>query len=267
MLRAGEISQPMDDRARAFHKVRACDNAAKRKSNPNPRHSAISTDSVPRLPKTALQPHERQVAEQVETDAHNRTGPSRQAAAYSSLPPSPRRKAAASDQLEEQVGLGIKNGELPNIRITRICSDSLEASSQARDLEGYLSEPETEEWWPARSRRNTIDSSVSPLASGPSPRAVDDIAIFETPDAAQMRRSNSVDSVADADRTLEPRDDPKRPPDRSGELSGASLWALLKDEQGAEGWEGWIVDGKWDRIQNFLAVPLAVERVSASRTH
>jgi hypothetical protein len=46
---------------------------------------------------------------------------------------------------------------------------------------------------------------------------------------------------------------------------GPSLWELLKDESGAEGWEGWVVDGKWERIQQFLAVPLAVERVSVGR--
>jgi hypothetical protein len=43
---------------------------------------------------------------------------------------------------------------------------------------------------------------------------------------------------------------------------GASLWALLKDEEGAEGWG--VVGGKWERIQNFLAVPMAVERVGHS---
>jgi hypothetical protein len=49
---------------------------------------------------------------------------------------------------------------------------------------------------------------------------------------------------------------------REETVAEPSLWDLLKDEAGAEGWEGWAVDGKWERIQNFLAVPLAVERVS-----
>jgi hypothetical protein len=42
---------------------------------------------------------------------------------------------------------------------------------------------------------------------------------------------------------------------------GLSMWDLLRDEVGVEDWDGWIVDGKWERIANFLAVPLAVEKV------
>lgn len=42
---------------------------------------------------------------------------------------------------------------------------------------------------------------------------------------------------------------------------GLSMWYLLRDEVGVEDWDGWIVDGKWERIANFLAVPLAVEKV------
>jgi hypothetical protein len=42
---------------------------------------------------------------------------------------------------------------------------------------------------------------------------------------------------------------------------GLSMWDLLKDEVGVEDFDGWIVDGKWERIANFLAVPLAVEKV------
>jgi hypothetical protein len=45
------------------------------------------------------------------------------------------------------------------------------------------------------------------------------------------------------------------------EDEGMSMWDLLKDEVGVEDWDGWIVDGKWERIANFLAVPLAVEKV------
>jgi hypothetical protein len=44
---------------------------------------------------------------------------------------------------------------------------------------------------------------------------------------------------------------------------GLSLWDLLRDEVGVEDWDGWIVDGKWERIANFLAVPLAVEKASS----
>jgi hypothetical protein len=45
---------------------------------------------------------------------------------------------------------------------------------------------------------------------------------------------------------------------------GLSMWDLLRDEVGVEDWDGWIVDGKWERIANFLAVPLAVEKVCST---
>jgi hypothetical protein len=48
---------------------------------------------------------------------------------------------------------------------------------------------------------------------------------------------------------------------KGNEGEGLSMWDLLRDEGGMEDWDGWIVDGKWERIANFLAVPLAVEKV------
>jgi hypothetical protein len=48
---------------------------------------------------------------------------------------------------------------------------------------------------------------------------------------------------------------------KNGDGEGLSMWDLLRDEVGVEDWDGWIVDGKWERIANFLAVPLAVEKV------
>lgn len=75
-------------------------------------------------------------------------------------------------------------------------------------------------FWPARSRRGTVDESHRPTE-------------------AQMKV---------------PQETPR-----------SSLWDLLTDEAGAEGWDGWAVDGKWERIQEFMAVPMAVEKVGHIR--
>jgi len=41
-----------------------------------------------------------------------------------------------------------------------------------------------------------------------------------------------------------------------------SLWEMLmEDSQDVDAADGFRIDGKWDRIANFLAVPLAIERV------
>ena len=203
-------------------------------------------------------------------------------AAYSSLPSSPRRRQGSSsdespspegEEKEEQdiVGLGIGEADLerpPHIRITRSTSDDVATPPTTRErddgVEGYLSEPETEDWWPARSRRNTLDSIVHPF-NARSPRSVDDIAVFQTPDGDRRRRTTSVDSVNEAEAGVLESEEDKPALAQEVPIDGASLWALLKDDQGAEGWEDWLVEGKWERIQNFLAVPLAVERVSLPR--
>ncbi|KAL7419760.1 hypothetical protein Q5752_005676 [Cryptotrichosporon argae] len=39
-----------------------------------------------------------------------------------------------------------------------------------------------------------------------------------------------------------------------------SVWELLVDDD--DEWDTWVADGKWERISNFLAVPLAVERTT-----
>ena len=89
------------------------------------------------------------------------------------------------------------------------------------------------------------------------------------------------------DQTLErgqsPSGDEKDPTSHEREESGgeqrASLWDILRDEAGEEIWDGWVADGKWfvhfiyrhghsgktdyrERISNFLAVPLAVEKIT-----
>lgn len=69
--------------------------------------------------------------------------------------------------------------------------------------------------------------------------------------ASAVPRSLSVNDLRPSDGKVEEKED-----------EGMSMWDLLKDEVGVEDWDGWIVDGKWERIANFLAVPLAVEKVS-----
>jgi hypothetical protein len=70
--------------------------------------------------------------------------------------------------------------------------------------------------------------------------------------ASAVPRSFSVDDMRTAG---------VRKAEEKEEDEGMSMWDLLKDEVGVEDWDGWIVDGKWERIANFLAVPLAVEKV------
>ncbi|TXT11025.1 hypothetical protein VHUM_01776 [Vanrija humicola] len=86
-----------------------------------------------------------------------------------------------------------------------------------------------EDFYPARSRRHTLDptSLNEPEEHAGEPKSGDDL-----------------------------------PPNVPSDRSGLSIWDLLRDEDAAEQWEGWIADGKWERIANFLAVPLAVEKVT-----
>jgi hypothetical protein len=76
--------------------------------------------------------------------------------------------------------------------------------------------------------------------------------------ASAVPRSFSVDDMRTAGvrKAVEKEED-----------EGMSMWDLLKDEVGVEDWDGWIVDGKWERIANFLAVPLAVEKVHPPPYH
>jgi len=64
----------------------------------------------------------------------------------------------------------------------------------------------------------------------------------------------SVDNIKGKGKVVEREEETK-------DGDGLSMWDLLRDEVGVEDWDGWIVDGKWERIANFLAVPLAVEKV------
>jgi hypothetical protein len=113
---------------------------------------------------------------------------------YSSLPPSPR------------LGLDDYGSRIKELKDTLTHIDDVIGDNE-------------EVFWPARSRRGTIDESQRPQL--------------------EEERDLGLPPVA-------PR---------------SSLWDLLTDEAG-EGWDGWAVDGKWERIQEFMAVPMAVEKVS-----
>ncbi|GFZ42864.1 hypothetical protein JCM24511_00582 [Saitozyma sp. JCM 24511] len=129
---------------------------------------------------------------------------------YSSLPPSPRLEAEKQFDIAAR-GLGIREMEHVLERLT--------AKAVADNAE------EDELFFPARSRRNTLDRGE------------------------ENGRERDVRSPS-----------PELLPSE-GEGAGLSLWELLKDESGDE-WEGWVVEGKSERIANFLAIPLAVEKVT-----
>lgn len=66
---------------------------------------------------------------------------------------------------------------------------------------------------------------------------------------ARLEGEEGVEMYWEAENGVE-RDEMRSPsPDievgKEVEKGGISLWDLLRDEAGAEEWEGWIVDGKW----------------------
>ncbi|OXG09787.1 hypothetical protein C367_06966 [Cryptococcus neoformans Ze90-1] len=154
---------------------------------------------------------------------------------YSSLPPSPtseflttpKRKTLDRDELDEILD------QLGNTS-TRSDVDYDVDGDDATDVE---------EWWPARSRRPTVGEEDRP-----------DQGYRSTSEL--MSPNSPVSATATEHDTLGGREGKES----SGEIPG--VWGLLKDEMGAEDWEGWIADGKWERIANFLAVPLAVEKTT-----
>ncbi|WWC68948.1 uncharacterized protein I206_102884 [Kwoniella pini CBS 10737] len=150
--------------------------------------------------------------------------------AYSSLPPSPRgeREFQFTVPPPQQKGLGIK--ELDSV-LNRFNIPSVNGEDEDK-----------EEFWPARSRRPTItehdniQSEGEIRLSSPEP---DDITSPSNATFDQFKGLNE-----------------------DGKIEITGIWDLLKDEMGAEEWDGWLVDGKWERIANFLAVPLAVEKTT-----
>lgn len=139
-------------------------------------------------------------------------------ATYSSLPPSPRGGKFDFDyshhlQLDfhlDDVLARLDPDASPRVQTNRrrLSLDSVSASAHEseRELE------EVEQFWPARSRRQTLDTSQVPPLISP---------------------TSETHSVPDRDEA------------EAREESGLSIWDLLRDEEAAEQWEGWIADGKW----------------------
>jgi len=154
---------------------------------------------------------------------------------YSSLPPSPRTEASAEFGLDRSLDLTDLHTQFKK-------------SSSPRRRRSFVHETEdegVEEFWPALSRRQTLDigGERPTFLSGsvPPPLQVQTEAP-ESPDVGE-------EPLSPLSQDLEtPLDSPGMEPSRRPtfrETAGLSLWELLKDEDAAEHWEGWIADGKW----------------------
>ncbi|WVW79706.1 hypothetical protein I302_101676 [Kwoniella bestiolae CBS 10118] len=159
---------------------------------------------------------------------------------YSSLPPSPRGEVEFDYTVppplsSQKKGLGIK--EL----------DSVLGKLTVPSSSGYMEDEEEgeDEFWPARSRRPTITENNYTL---------------NDPPEEGIRISSP--EPEDENAHLHQNYDEFKGLNAEGKIEISGIWDLLKDEMGAEEWDGWVVDGKWERIANFLAVPLAVEKTT-----
>ncbi|WVQ83537.1 hypothetical protein IAT38_005678 [Cryptococcus sp. DSM 104549] len=177
--------------------------------------------------------------------------PNRRPTTYSSLPPSPRGGGGSEflgrdldvDGLREGLGglegkTGQANGERQEAEDDEDCGDGDQTEID-----------EAEEFWPARSRRPTVGEEEK----HPLPRTVslDSPVSPISPGAEELGQEGKTTSASEGEAVPLAQ---VVPPLR--------MWDLLKDEMGSEDWDGWIADGKWERISNFLAVPLAVEKTT-----
>jgi hypothetical protein len=116
-----------------------------------------------------------------------------------------------------------------------------------------------EEFWPALSRRQTLEVKERPSFLSTVPLQLK----LQTEYEAQ--ESRTTDTVEEVEEPMSPGSEPMSPgmeplspgaetplgssglpPNESfRDTSGLSLWELLRDEDAAEQWEGWIADGKW----------------------
>ncbi|OCF42545.1 hypothetical protein I317_03661 [Kwoniella heveanensis CBS 569] len=170
-------------------------------------------------------------------DASSQTGP--RITTYSSLPPSPRGDDYnLPSPPAGQRGVGIKdlNSALHKLNVPSARFDELDRRDEEED-----------EFWPARSRRETIGEEQRPETD------LDNVGRHGHTSDGEIRLSSP-----------EPEEpmSPGYKADGSSKSEVLGIWDLLKDEMGAEEWDGWIVDGKWERIANFLAVPLAMEKTT-----
>ncbi|KAL1410169.1 hypothetical protein Q8F55_004174 [Vanrija albida] len=171
---------------------------------------------------------------------------------YSSLPPSPR----ASDMSVPSRMLDMD--DLHDV-FQRQGLAELSPRKRRSSLDSADERSANEDFYPARSRRHTLEHDHG---AGEAARLAKEAGYdgggLETITSPPLSPT-SLNEVEDAD---EVRIDDSPPNVPSEDRAGLSIWDLLRDEDAAEQWEGWIANGKWERIANFLAVPLAVEKVT-----
>ncbi|WVO17929.1 hypothetical protein L204_105627 [Cryptococcus depauperatus] len=152
---------------------------------------------------------------------------------YSSLPPSP-----AAGLLNTPTEKGV----LSQKSLEEFLHSQVGLSQDESDSETELIDKEI---WPQRSERTTVEDDKNNERDGMS----------VSPGISAS--SASPDSPSATLEGMHGRGQERNLLQR-GETLG--MWDLLKDEMESEDWDEWIVGGKWERIANFLAVPLAVEK-------
>lgn len=184
-----------------------------------------------------------------------------QSATYSSLPPSPRggehSRELELDDVFDRLDLKTLDVEInPSPRRRRLSLDSASAIDQGSELD------EIDDFWPARSRRATMDSPMgereqfwparsrrptmeSPLDEGeqywPARSRRHTVESLHGPPSVTLQQPHSP--IREEEEERDSGSSPE-PPNIPGDEK-LSIWELLKDEDAAEHWEGWIADGKW----------------------
>lgn len=128
---------------------------------------------------------------------------------YSSLPPSP--------GIDNVIDFDI----VPRLTLNR--PDVTKALRKLQSRESFRGQESEDEFWPAKSRRPTL------IGQDQRPD------LRQEPHVPPAPRSD-LSSSSEAREGIRSGPDPDPTP---------SLWDLLKDEQGLENWDGWVVDGKW----------------------
>lgn len=157
--------------------------------------------------------------------------------AYSSLPPSPTMAFDSSPRANPTDQNRLVDHGLGILQV-----DELLAHVERLRTPGERSVDD--EWFPARSRRNTLDNRDQ--------RDRDHDHEYDPPDTGMTYAQEEMDGI---DRSLREETRSPSPPDgeaprrgRDGSLGveATSIWEILmEDDEAAEDWEGWVVDGKW----------------------
>lgn len=200
---------------------------------------------------------------------------------YSSLPPSPRITAALDfgvvidgvhpDQLEHALhGISLSN---------RGSSDEEEWVTERVSPKGsnvHLDEvvddveEVEEEFWPARSRRHTLEHVFQGNPIAP-PRISRRTTSFNSAEPVGMKGTKGIKEEDVFETGMHsPTEAASSGDEKSTDLDGtgvgkrmgiaASLWDILKDEGGEEVWEGWVADGKW-----YVKLPVLLTVISFDR--